>query len=64
MFTFVRYVLAGAGLVLITGVAYAQSDDVKVWPKFEFAVGGFVTNDDTDIQINSETLHRLKVGVC
>ena len=56
MFAFLRCVLAGAGLILITGVAYAQSDDVKVWPKFEFALGGFATTNNTSMQINSETL--------
>jgi hypothetical protein len=57
MLVFSRYVLAGAGLILFTGLAHAQADEVdKVWPKFEIAVGGFVTNDDTTAQINSEAL--------
>ena len=56
MSVFPRYVVVGAGLILFAGLAQAQSDDVKVWPKFEIAVGGFVTNNDTDIQINSATL--------
>ena len=56
MLTFARRVLAVAGLVLMTNLAHAQTDDAKVWPKFEFAVGGFVTNDDTNIQVNSATL--------
>ena len=56
MFSFPRDMLAGAGLILFASIAHAQTDDTKVWPKFEFAVGGFVTNDDTSIQINSTTL--------
>ena len=56
MSKFLRCVLAGVWLVVITGLAHAESDDAKVWPKFELAVGGFVTNNDTDIQINSATL--------
>jgi len=56
MFAFLRYVLAGASLVLLTSVAHAQTDNGNVWPKFEIAIGGFVTQDNTELQINSETL--------
>ena len=56
MFTFLRYILAGAGVIVFAGFAHAQTEDVKVWPKFELAVGGFVTNNNADLQINSKTL--------
>ena len=56
MSLYLRNLLAGVGLILLPGLVHAQTDDVKVWPKFEIAVGGFVTNNDTDIQINSATL--------
>lgn len=44
------------GLMILSGVAYAQEQDERPWEKFSIAVGGFVTESDTTIQVSSETL--------
>jgi hypothetical protein len=47
--------LAVAGLAAVAGSAHAQGDGAP-WEKFSIAVGGFVTESDTSIQVNSKTL--------
>jgi hypothetical protein len=47
--------LAVAGLALLAGTAHAQGEDGP-WAKFSIAVGGFVTESDTEFQINSKNL--------
>lgn len=56
MFGLFRSTLAGISLVLSTGLAFAQTEAADPWPKFELAVGGFITESDTTVQLNSETL--------
>ena len=48
--------LAAASLALLAGAAQAQDENKGAWAKFSLAVGGFVTESDTTVQINSETL--------
>jgi len=47
--------LAAAVLAAFAGGACAQDDDLP-WEKFSIAVGGFITESDTSIQVNSKTL--------
>jgi len=47
--------LAVAGLAVTAGSAHAQGDGAA-WEKFSIAVGGFVTESDTEFQINSRNL--------
>ena len=51
-----RSALAAIALLLSTGLASAQTESADPWPKFELAVGGFITESDTTMQINSATL--------
>lgn len=48
--------LTTIALLLLTGLAFAQTEVADPWPKFELAVGGFITESDTTVQINSATL--------
>jgi hypothetical protein len=43
-------------LVLSPGLALAQAETSLPWEKFSIAVGGFVTESDTTLQVNSESL--------
>jgi len=56
MFALFRFAVATAGLLFVTGFAHAQTDDNHPWDRFGIAVGGFVTESDTTVQINSKTL--------
>jgi hypothetical protein len=47
--------LATAVLAVPAGSARAQSEELP-WEKFSIAVGGFLTESDTSIQVNSQTL--------
>jgi len=47
--------LATAVLAIPAGSAIAQSEDLP-WEKFSIAIGGFLTESDTNIQLNSKTL--------
>jgi len=51
----VASILVVVGLATLTGEARAQEEDVP-WEKFSIAVGGFLTESDTSIQVNSNTL--------
>ena len=48
-------ILSAAGLAAPAGKVAAQSEDLP-WEKFSIAVGGFLTESDTSIQLNSKTL--------
>ena len=53
---FFRPGLAAICLLLSCRPVFAQAEAADPWPKFELAIGGFVTESDTTVQINSETL--------
>jgi hypothetical protein len=48
--------LAAASLALLAGAAQAQDEDKGPWERFSLSVGGFATETDSSVQINSETL--------
>ena len=48
--------LAAASVALLAGAAHAQDENNDSWEKFSLAVGGFLTETDTTVQVNSETL--------
>lgn len=48
-------VLVNAVLAVSAGSAIAQTEELP-WEKFSIAVGGFLTESDTSIQLNSKTL--------
>ena len=59
MFIFVRVAAAMTSAVLFAGIAHAQTDDSQPWERFSLSVGGFITQSDTTLQLNS---NRLGVG--
>ena len=54
MFAFLRVAAALTGLVLFAGIAHAQTDTAQPWDKFAISLGGFITQSDTTLQLNSE----------
>ena len=48
--------LAAASLVLLAGAAQAQDEYNGPWERFSLSVGGFLTETDTTVQVNSESL--------
>lgn len=56
MCSFLRILSAVTGIFLIAGLAQAQDSYQGPWEKFSISVGGFITESDTTVQINSKTL--------
>lgn len=48
--------LAAVNLSLLAGAAQAQDENRRPWEKFSLSVGGFLTESDTTVQVNSESL--------
>lgn len=56
MLTFIRWCAVSAALVSFAGVVHAQTEANQPWDKFSMSVGGFITQSNTTVQINSATL--------
>ena len=55
MFSVLRNLFLLVSLGLLTAIAHAQSDASQPWEKFNISVGGFLTESDTTVQVNSQT---------
>ena len=56
MFAILRVAAAMTGAVCFAGLAHAQETYELPWDRFNLSVGGFITQSDTTLQLNSETL--------
>ena len=56
MFSFVRKCVLATVLALLAGNVFAREEYNGPWEKFRISVGGFTTQSDTTLQINSGSL--------